>query len=167
MEQKPFKKRENVKSHKSSKTNKFYKMKKCLSVLVASLGLVVIMASCKKSESAPSSPSINGKWYLTLDSFWTANTAYGYSYSNHNGGNDSLSGDVAYFNSYKFGDLINGSTGYSQNGNIIILNGPVTQQWQTIISGKNSDSLKLSSITPLSVITPSGTVIKETRYYTR
>jgi len=34
MEQKPFKKRENVKSHKSSKTNKFHKMKKIVAKTV-------------------------------------------------------------------------------------------------------------------------------------
>ena len=40
-------------------------MKKGLSVLVVSIGLVVVMFSCKKSDS---SPSIDGKWYQIMDS---------------------------------------------------------------------------------------------------
>ena len=40
-------------------------MKKSLSVLVASIGFVVVMFSCKKSDS---SPSIDGKWYQIEDS---------------------------------------------------------------------------------------------------
>ena len=66
MEQKPFKKRENVKSHKSNKTNKFYKMKKLVEKTVKVLFGGKVYANhtaIKGKKSGGRRDSNNVDWY--------------------------------------------------------------------------------------------------------